>query len=181
MADLCVEQRPHSEPITRQEERPLPRVPNGKCKLAIETLEAVRAKFLERVHDDFRVALGGEAVPAGFQFRTQLEVVENLAVEDDPEGAVLVGDRLLAGAEINNAEPGVAQAGKAVEINAELVRPAMTNHRQHPADALLLNRVSVGKVDYACNATHQTRAFLLILPEPVLGSSVRNSTCFGTM
>src|SRR6185503_15141413 len=123
-------------------------------------VDAVGAEFLKSVQNDFRVALRGEAMAAGFQLRTQFDVVENLAVEDDPKRAILVADRLLAGAEIDNAQPGVAQAGKAVEINAKLIRTAMTDHRQHPAEAGLLNRIGLGETDYAHNATHQTRAFL---------------------
>ena len=70
-------------------------------------------------------------MPFCFQLRAKLDVVENLAVEDDPQRLVLVGDRLLSAAQVNDAQPGAAQPHALIAVNAELVRPAVANHRQH--------------------------------------------------
>ena len=92
--------------------------------------------------------------PQRLQFRAQLDVIEDLAVEDDPEGAILVGDGLLAAAQIDDAEAGVAQADRAIQIDAELVRPAMADHGQHPAQVGLINGFPAGCIQFADDAAH---------------------------
>jgi hypothetical protein len=70
------------------------------------------------------------------QLLAQLQVVEDLAVEDDPEGLVLVGERLLAGGEIDDREPGVGQAGAAIAVGAELVGPAVAKRARQGGQLL---------------------------------------------
>ena len=53
-------------------------------------VDAVRAEFLVQVEDDLRIAARTEAVAAGLQPRSMIGVVVDLAVEDQPDGAVLV-------------------------------------------------------------------------------------------
>ena len=66
-----------------------------------------------QVRDQLGVAVRAEAVAAAFQAGRVFGVVEQLAVEDDGDGAVLVGDRLPAVGQADDAEPagGEADAG----------------------------------------------------------------------
>jgi hypothetical protein len=48
--------------------------------------------------------------PACLELAPQVAVVVDLAVEDDPDGAILVADRLLAVVEIDDAQPPHAEA-----------------------------------------------------------------------
>ncbi len=51
------------------------------------------------------VAAGGEPVPSGEQVATQLGILEQLAVEGDPDRAVLVADRLSSPGQVDDREP----------------------------------------------------------------------------
>jgi hypothetical protein len=53
----------------------------------------------------------------------QLDVIEDLTVEDDPEIVRLVGEGLLAGGQIDDREAGVGEPRVRVTVEAELVGP----------------------------------------------------------
>lgn len=86
------------------------------------------------VQEHLRVAVRTEVVPPrDDQFRAQLAVVEDLAVEDDGKRAVRRGHRLMpARGQVDDGKAPVAKADEkavvAVEIETRVVRPA-GNHR----------------------------------------------------
>ena len=53
-----------------------------------------RAFVFIKMDEGFRVAMRPEAMPAAFQAAAEGGEVVDFAVEDDPHGLVLVGDRL---------------------------------------------------------------------------------------
>ncbi len=110
------------------------------------------------MHDHFGVATGSKLVAVGDQFVAQLDVVEDLAVEGDPQGAPLVGERLLPGGEVDDREPGVRQAGLAVAVEAELVGTAVTERAGHHRQLIELGRRRVGSSPHhAGDAAHISR------------------------
>jgi hypothetical protein len=61
------------------------------------------------VQGDLAVGAGAQAVAATLEVAlSALEVVE-LAVDDDVQGLVLAGDRLIAGGQVDDAESGMDQ------------------------------------------------------------------------
>src|SRR5262249_50886249 len=88
----------------------------------------------EEVQGDLAVGAGAEAVPPGFEVALGALEVVDLAVDDDPHRLVLAGDRLLAGRQVDDAEPGVAQPGAPVagEPGALSVRPAVGKPARRP-------------------------------------------------
>src|SRR5204863_6189321 len=82
--------------------------------------------------DGFGVAGGAVLVSGPLQFRTDIRMVEDFAVVDDPQRAVLIGHGLLPGGHVDDAQPAVAQMGPSVLMVAEAVRSAMLKHRCHP-------------------------------------------------
>ncbi len=116
------------------------RVPEGNRKLAVQLLHEVVAGLFVQVRDDFGVGLRREAVPAVHEVAAQLDVVEDLAVEDDLDGAVLVADGLLAAFEVDDAEAPVDQAHLvplAVDVEALAVGPAMHQRGAHRGEPRL--------------------------------------------
>jgi hypothetical protein len=103
------------------------------------------------VKNDFGVAVGCELMPARFQFGAQLNVIEDFAVEDNPQRAVLVSNRLLAAGEINDTQARVAKPHIAAKIDAEFVGTPMTDHAEHSTDRLLVRPRGVVK-----NASYST-------------------------
>ena len=72
---------------------------------------------------------------AGFQLRPDVGVVVDLAVEDDPHGVAFVGDRLVTGGEVDDAEPAVTQRRPLVYVRTRVVWTTMREdvaHRCHP-------------------------------------------------
>ena len=74
-------------------------------------------ELLVHVHKNFGVGLGVEAMPPRFKIRTQLGVVEDLPVEHDPDSFVLVVDRLVPAAQIDDAQPGVGETRGPIDID----------------------------------------------------------------
>src|SRR5262249_15800738 len=180
-ARLRIEERPHAQPVSPEEERPLLCVPDGDDKLAIESLEAAGSELLVQVQDDFRISVRREPMAACLQVPSQLDVIEHFAVEDDPQGPVFVGDRLLTGMQIDDAQPCAAEGNPIVGVDAELVGTPVAETRQHAP------HVSVGRwrvdrrLEDSGDAAHYPSSFLLIFPVIVMGSASRNSTYLGTM
>ena len=78
-------------------------------ELAAQLLEDALAVLLVEVHDDLGVGVGAEDVALGLQLRLALGIVEQLAVVDDGDGAILVEDRLLAVAETDDGEAAIGE------------------------------------------------------------------------
>src|SRR5262249_8490077 len=79
---------------------------------------------------------------ARLEFARELGVVVDLAVEDDCDGASLVVDRLVAGHEIDDAQPAVSQRHAFPEVGAVGIRPSVTQNVRHPAEKLTVHRMT---------------------------------------
>ena len=109
-------------------------VPDGEREHAAEVRDAVRAVLLIGVQDGFGVAMGCVAMAGGFQARAEIGVVEDLSVVDNPETAVFVGHRLMAGGDVDNAEAAMAQRRTGIVVKAVVVGSAMRDSGGHPPD-----------------------------------------------
>ena len=126
-----VVERTYAGAIARHHQALLARVPYGEGEVAVELRHAIGAALLVEVDDDLGVGAGLEGVSAGDEIGAQLEVVEDLAVEGDPDGAVLVAHRLAAAVDVDDAEARVRQADVAVDVESVAVRPAMRDRPDH--------------------------------------------------
>jgi hypothetical protein len=73
-------------------------------------------------------------MPVGYEGIAKRLVVVDLAVEDNPSGAVFIRDRLMPGAQVDDAKPAHAEAATAININALVVWPAVANLIAHGPD-----------------------------------------------
>ena len=119
---MAIDQRLLAQPIAGQQQLPSPGVPEGQGEHAVEVLEKLGPFVLVEVDEHFGVALGAEVVPGAFQPAAQVAEVVDFAVEDDPDRAVFVGERLLAAGHVDDRQPAMAQ-GDAGNI-ADAVRSA---------------------------------------------------------
>jgi len=94
-------------------------------------MDEIIAPVLVEVDDDLGVGVGSEDVPPGEEVLLEVGEIENLAVVDDPDRPVLIGDRLLARFEVDDAQPAHAQGGPAVEVGAVVVRAPMDDGLGH--------------------------------------------------
>src|SRR3954470_21716832 len=107
--------------------------------------------------DDLGVAGRLELVAARDEALAQLAIIVDLAVENDGVAAGLVGDGLLAAAEIDDREAPHAERAAVIEELAVVVGAAMedgTIHRGERAADRFRRAEVVGRRDESVNATH---------------------------
>ena len=98
-------------------------------------------------------------MPACHQVGPQRLEVVDLAVEDDPDRAVLVRHRLPAGrTQVNDAEPSVRQADGPIAVDAGVIRPAMGQHGVHPLQHRALDRPRRVEVQFPADPAHVSPA-----------------------
>ncbi len=90
-----------------------PAVPDAKGPLPVQFLDRGRAFFLEEMKDDLGIGLRTKSMSFPDEFFTKFDVVEDLAVERDPQRAVTVRHRLTAACEIDDAQSRVSEAALA--------------------------------------------------------------------
>src|SRR5215203_3166801 len=99
-----VVERLDSQPVARAKELLRVAVPDRKRKHSTELLHAIRAVLFVSVEDRFGVTAGDVAMAGGFQIDADIGMIEDFAVVNDTEGAVLIGHRLMAGGYVDDAE-----------------------------------------------------------------------------
>ena len=98
---------------------------------AAQQREHPGALVLVEVDEDLGVTLGAERVPPGLEPVPQRGEVVDLAVEDRPDRAVLVGERLMASLQVNDRQPAKPQRCVVVPIGSRVVRTAVDNPVHH--------------------------------------------------
>src|SRR5690242_17401656 len=78
-------QRLDPQAIARQEKRLLRAIPEREREHAAKPRDAAFAPCLPRMHDDLGIASGSKVMAECDEFRDQLLVVVDLAVEDDAD------------------------------------------------------------------------------------------------
>jgi len=117
-----------------------------------------------------------------FEFGTQLDVVENFAVENGPERAGFVGERLLAGGKINDREPRMGESCARRAIDAELIRPAVMQRACHAQQRVAgwgraLSRAV--QFDDARDAAHGVSDFIHRVHQQRVGMQVSRRAALG--
>ena len=131
VAAAGVEQGPDAHAVPGQKEFLFAVVPDGQGELTVDFFQAGRPVFLIEVQEHLGVGIGGKAVAFLEQLRFEFDVVESLAVVDNPKGAVFVGDGLPPAFDPDNAEPDMAQTHMIVQVDAGLVGSAVADDRHH--------------------------------------------------
>src|SRR5271165_2219037 len=133
-----------TQTITRAQQSFVLPVPDGEGKHAAETREALVAVLLVGMNDGFSVAMALIAVSSGFELGTDVGVIEDFAVVGDPQRFVLVGHRLAAGGEVNDAQTTVAEGDFALHIKPGAIRTAVRDDVRHGTDHARVGGVAVG-------------------------------------
>ncbi len=110
--------------------------------------------LLVEMDEDLGVRVRRETVAAALQLTAQLAVVVDLAVLDDGDAAVLVGDRLVAVLEVDDRESPHRQRNPALVEETIAVRSAMVEPRVHRPDRLDVgNRTPLSR-GHSADAAH---------------------------
>ena len=151
-----VVERLHAEPIPGEQHPSPASVPEGEGELALQLVDARLPALLVKVDDRLRVRPAAIPVTAGLEPAPKRLVVVDLAVEDDPDGFVLVRHRLAAGGrEIHDGEPAVAQPHRPVEQDAVVVRSAVGEALGHALQQAPLDRLPGRELGDAGDPAHR--------------------------
>ena len=115
-------------------------IPERDGELAAGLGEHPLAEVFVEMDPRLGVAAGRQAMPARQELPAQLGVLEQLAVERDPDRAVLVADRLPAPGQVDDRQPPGPQRHARLDVDLLVVRTAMgdrAGHRQQPLDGEL--------------------------------------------
>src|SRR5262249_43534780 len=110
--------------------------------------------FIE-VQDCLGIRAGAIVVTASDQLRSQFRVVIDLAVEDNPDGAVLVGHRLTAAFDVHDCQSPMSQPDRSPHHRAGAIGTAMSKRVSHPHQPMLLGTFARIKFHYPGDAAHR--------------------------
>src|SRR5271154_470066 len=96
--------------------------------------------------DNFRIGPRFENVTLTQKKTAKLLVVVDLAIECDPDSAILVGQRLMARTQVDNGEPPMPQPHIRSKVHSIIIRTAMADSIQHPLDCARINTRAVVEV-----------------------------------
>ena len=80
------------------------------------------------------VAARREAMAGALELGGQLPVVVDLAVADDDDGAVFVGDGLVSARDVDDGEPSYPEEDVVVHVGSFVIRPPVDGHGAHPLE-----------------------------------------------
>ena len=140
------------------------RVPDGGREHPAHVGRELLAVLLIQVRQHLGVALGREMMPLALELLAQFHVVVDLAVLADPDAAILVGQRLATGVQVDDRQSGRADDGPAVPRVVQVVRPTMKQARQHACDEIGVIRTDAIACGQASDAAHQGVASAGVAP-----------------
>jgi hypothetical protein len=133
--ELRVVERLDSQPVARQHQPPPGAIPQGDGEHTVQPGRKRDTLRLIQMDDALGVGTGAEGVSLLLELGAQGRVVVDLAVEDGPDGAVLVGEGLVAGGEVDNGEAAMAEKRRRVGMKALVVGTAVADGIRHALDA----------------------------------------------
>ena len=101
--------------VSGEDEPPLSGVPEPDREHPAQPPREVEPVLLVEVDEHLGVAVRAEAVARALELGPQLSVVVELAVLDDVNRSVLVGDRLVAGLEVDDREAAGGEADRPLD------------------------------------------------------------------
>jgi hypothetical protein len=98
--------------------------------------------------------LGSKDVAFSFQESTQFLIVVDLPVENDPNTAILVRERLVAGVQVDDRESPMTQTHLGPIVGALIIRTSMTDRIQHFPNQSRADTIVPLEIKLSANSTH---------------------------
>jgi len=105
------------------------------------------------MNNDLGIAVIAKAMSFGLKIGFDVEEVEYFTVVNDHNGVVFVEHRLLAAANVDDAEPAMPESDVVAKEVAFAVRPSMGHCSRHRFDVISVDARG-WKTDYSCYAAH---------------------------
>src|SRR5579862_8786183 len=151
-----IAERLHAGAVARHEQALPAGVPDREREHTVQPSHHIDAVLLVEMDEHLGVAARGKAVAGELQLATQGVMVVNLAVEDDGNRAVLVGNRLVTPGNVDDAQTPHAQRYAWRNKIAIRIGTAMRYGIAHGADAapsVIRRQLDAGKSCYAAHLT----------------------------
>jgi len=159
LAARLIQQRFDAERVPGQQHRfpARPPIQHGQGEHAAQPGKAGLALFLVEPQQDFRIALGAEAMAPVLEPGAQFPKIIDFPVEDEGDAAVLGHHGLMSGrGQILDGQPGHAEHGPARARNPPVVGTAMAHGRHHGRHGVpVRRRRSAACPCKAANTAHQ--------------------------
>src|SRR5690242_17801137 len=102
----------------------------------------------------FGIRFCGKAMASLQQALAQFGIIVDFAVEQYPNAAIFIRNRLMAAGNIDDAQPAVSEANVRSQMNTGVVRTAVLQRIIHALNELRGNPVRLVKVNNAADTTH---------------------------
>jgi hypothetical protein len=107
------------------------------------------------MQDRFGIRTGSKTMPARFESPAKIVMVVDLPIEDDPAGAVLVRDRLIASCSIDDGEAPMPENRRRVREESIPIGSTVSDCARHVRDGCLnRRREEPAESGDTCYATH---------------------------
>src|ERR1017187_6864108 len=103
-------QRLLAHAIARQQQKLLTLIVQSNGEHAAQFLNTLGPDFLVQVNYDFSVGVGIETVAAILKLPPEVRKVIDFSIENDPDAAIFVVNRLPTGTEVNDAQTQIGRA-----------------------------------------------------------------------
>ena len=148
-------ERLHAETIAREEQPPARGVPDGEREHAPKPIDTGITPLLVGMDDGLGVGAGSIAMARLLEFLADGGVVVDLAVEHDPDRLVFVGERLMTGCQVHDAQPSVADRCLLIRKQPGIVRAPVGEQVAHISHArALVGMETIGR-HYSRNSAHR--------------------------
>ena len=141
------------QPVARQQESLPALVPERQREHSRHLLHAPGAVVFVEMHDRLRIGRREEDVSAPLQALPEALEVVDLSVEDHPDRAVLVAQRLVPRAEVDDAQAAHSEARTAGQVYPLVVRAAVDQGLAHALDLLPVDGAPFDTED-SCDPAH---------------------------
>ena len=149
------EQRANADPIARQQHDAASEVDQGKSELPLQMLEKSFAVLLIEMDDDLGVGARGKDVTLRLKLLLELGIVEQLAIEDDRDRAILVEDGLPAIAKTDDAEATVSEANTGSNEESVIVGSPVPQRVGHALQHRLIGMTAPLEIDNPGQTAHR--------------------------
>src|SRR5262249_2995921 len=141
-------------PIADEDERLARAVPQRDREHAPQVLDEVGSVLLVEMDNDLGVGIRGEPVSPRLETGPQIPVVVDLAVEHDPDRAVLVGQRLMTADQVDDAEAAHPEANRAVGVDTLVVWSPVDDRLAHRPDSARFDGLVAVFIELSGYAAH---------------------------
>ena len=117
-------------------------------------MDELQAPFFVGVNHGLGIRARLEDVAAGEEVVAHVRKIVGFAVVGDPEGAILVGERLVPAFDVDDAQAAIAESYAGLDMEALIVRAAMDDRPAHLGQDLRRNGRSAGHRGDSADAAH---------------------------